>query len=71
MFVTLNAQCNSGHEWQLLLPKYWFSLKDCTCPECGQPVVSMKAGEPKTIGQIQEALHRETKVEQSTGEDQD
>jgi hypothetical protein len=43
-FPTLRCRCEHKHEWESLIPNYWFAIKDIECPECSGPVVSMKAG---------------------------
>jgi hypothetical protein len=55
MFVTIMCKCENGHEWQMLLPKYYFAIENCCCSECDMPVVSMKAGGPVTIDQVRDA----------------
>lgn len=52
MFIALRCKCADGHEWDTLLPKYWFSLERCTCPECNKPVVSMRSGNPVSHEEI-------------------
>lgn len=59
MFTVIVCQCKAGHEWEMLLPNYWFSIKGCDCPECGKQVVSMKSGQPKTLEQVQAGLRAE------------
>ncbi len=56
MFPTLECQCEQGHTWETLVPKYWFSLKDCACPECSGSVTSMRWGDLKTIEQIRASM---------------
>jgi len=55
VFPTLHAKCQNNHEWQMPIPNYWFSTKG-GCPECNGDIVSLKAGEQVTLGQLQAGL---------------
>jgi hypothetical protein len=54
-FPTLHCHCEKGHIWATLIPEYWFEVKDIQCPECYGVVVKMKAGNWKTLEEIQQA----------------
>lgn len=55
MFLTIKAQCKKNHEWEMLIPNYWFSVKKC-CPECNGDIVSLAAGKPRTLEQVQAGI---------------
>lgn len=53
MIPTIKVKCEKGHEWDIAIAPWWFSIQDIKCPECDQPAQSAIWNGMQEIGQGQ------------------